>query len=43
MRLVWVTDVLPHEAAEAILPMVEEGAAAMKRFLEGPDAGKPGA
>lgn len=31
---VWITDVLPHEAAERILPLVEEGCRALKRNLE---------
>lgn len=33
-RLVWVTDLLPHELATTIGALVEQGAAAMKRTLE---------
>jgi len=33
-RLVWITDLLPHELATAIGALVEQGAAAMKRTLE---------
>ena len=33
-RLLWVTDVLPHEMAGPIRAMVEQGAAAIKRALE---------
>jgi uncharacterized protein YndB with AHSA1/START domain len=33
-RVVWIADVLPHEAARSIGPMMEQGAAAMKRALE---------
>jgi hypothetical protein len=33
-RIVWITDVLPHEMAEPIRALVEQGAAAMKRTLE---------
>lgn len=32
-RLVWITDVLPDEAAEPIRAMVEQGAAAIQRAL----------
>lgn len=34
-RLVWITDVLPHERATPISALVEEGARVMKRTLEG--------
>ncbi|WP_332750067.1 SRPBCC family protein [Hydrogenophaga sp.] len=34
-RFVWITDVLPHEMAAVIGSMMEQGAAAMKRTLEG--------
>lgn len=33
-RMVWVTDVLPHELARPIGALVEEGARAIKRALE---------
>lgn len=33
-RVVWIADVLPHEAAKGIGAMMEEGAAAMQRTLE---------
>jgi carbon monoxide dehydrogenase subunit G len=33
-RLVWVTDVLPHEMAAPIGELVEQGARAMKQTLE---------
>jgi carbon monoxide dehydrogenase subunit G len=33
-RLVWITDVLPDEIAEAISALVEAGAAAIRRKLE---------
>jgi carbon monoxide dehydrogenase subunit G len=33
-RLVWITDVLPHELAESIRVLVDEGAQIMKRTLE---------
>jgi hypothetical protein len=33
-RLVWITDLLPHELATAVGALVEQGAAAMKRTLE---------
>jgi carbon monoxide dehydrogenase subunit G len=33
-RLVWVTDVLPHEVAAPVGALVEQGAAIMKRTLE---------
>lgn len=35
-RLVWVTDVLPHEMAGPIGALVEQGARVMKQTLEGP-------
>ena len=34
-RLVWITDVLPHAAADAVRARVEVGIAEMKRVLEG--------
>ena len=37
-RVVWVADVLPHEAAPAIADMIEQGLAAMKRHLEAVNA-----
>lgn len=46
-RLVWITDVLPHEAAEWISPLMEEGARALKTNVEtapaGADRGPSGA
>jgi hypothetical protein len=33
-RFLWTTDVLPHEAAKQILPLVEAGTLAMKQNLE---------
>ncbi|MEX2226174.1 MAG: SRPBCC family protein [Dehalococcoidia bacterium] len=33
-RFVWITDVLPHEAAEVVGAMMEQGAQAAKRTLE---------
>jgi len=35
-RLVWITDLLPNEAAPVIRELVERGAATMKRTLEAP-------
>lgn len=37
-RLVWITDLLPDEAAGAVRGMVEQGAAVMKQALERPTA-----
>ena len=34
-RLVWITDVLPHEAAGPIGAMVEQGSKVIKRTLDG--------
>ncbi len=34
-RVVWTTDLLPHDLAGPIAALVEQGAAAMKRTLEG--------
>jgi carbon monoxide dehydrogenase subunit G len=34
-RFVWITDVLPHEMAAVIDTMMAQGAATMKRTLEG--------
>jgi Polyketide cyclase / dehydrase and lipid transport len=34
-RVVWIADFLPHEAAGAIGPMIEQGMAAMKKSLDG--------
>ena len=34
-RIVWTADVLPHEAAKVVGAMMEEGAAAMRKTLEG--------
>ena len=33
-RVVWITDVLPHEVAKPIGEMVDAGMAVMKRTLE---------
>jgi carbon monoxide dehydrogenase subunit G len=33
-RLVWITDILPHEAAPMIAPRVEQGLKIMKQTLE---------
>lgn len=33
-QFVWITDVLPAEAAAAITPLMEQGTAALKRNLE---------
>jgi hypothetical protein len=33
-RLVWITDVLPHDLAASISTLVEQGSAAMKQTLE---------
>jgi hypothetical protein len=33
-RFVWITDVLPHEAAEQIGPLMDQGTQAMKANLE---------
>lgn len=33
-RFVWITDLLPSEAAAAITPLIEQGTAALKRNLE---------
>ena len=37
-RVVWLADLLPHEAAPAIAAMIEQGLAAMKRHLEAVNA-----
>ncbi len=37
-RVVWIADLLPHEAAAAVAGMIEQGLAAMKATLEA-DAG----
>ncbi len=34
-RLVWITDVLPDQQAETIAPMMDGGAAALRRMFEG--------
>lgn len=39
-RFVWITDVLPHGLAGFIGTMMEQGAATMKRTLEGEGAGE---
>lgn len=36
-RVVWLADLLPHDAAPAIAEMIEQGLAAMKRHLEAAD------
>lgn len=42
-RIVWITDVLPHEMEEPIRALVDQGAAAMKRTLErAAISGRPG-
>lgn len=33
-RVVWIADFLPHEAATAVGPMIEQGMAAMKKTLD---------
>jgi len=33
-RIVWIADVLPHEAAAAVGAMMEQGVAAMRKTLE---------
>ncbi|HMJ13062.1 MAG TPA: SRPBCC family protein [Polyangiaceae bacterium] len=33
-RVVWIADFLPHEAAEVVGPMMEQGMAAMKKTLD---------
>ncbi|MDP3736368.1 MAG: SRPBCC family protein [Hyphomonadaceae bacterium] len=33
-RFVWITDVLPHAAADQVRPLMEAGASALKRTLE---------
>jgi hypothetical protein len=37
-RVVWLADLLPHEAAPAIAGMIEQGLAAMKSHLESANA-----
>ncbi|MFY9988495.1 MAG: hypothetical protein WAK31_27325 [Chthoniobacterales bacterium] len=39
-RLVWTTDVMPHEVAGSIKALVEQGAIIMKRTLESKTDGK---
>ena len=34
-RVVWIADLLPHEIADTIATMIEQGLEAMKRTLEG--------
>jgi carbon monoxide dehydrogenase subunit G len=34
-RVVWLADFLPHEAAQVVGPMMEQGMAAMKTALDG--------
>ena len=41
-RLVWTTDVMPHEVADPIKALVEQGAAIMKQTLESKTAGENG-
>lgn len=38
-RFVWITDVLPHEAAEWIRPLMAQGAQALKMSIETSRAG----
>jgi hypothetical protein len=33
-RVVWITDVLPHEAAAKVAPLMDAGSATMQRTLE---------
>ena len=33
-RVVWLADFLPHEAAEVVGPMMEQGMAAMQKALD---------
>ena len=33
-RVVWIADVLPHEAAKTVGPMMEQGMAVMRKTLE---------
>jgi Polyketide cyclase / dehydrase and lipid transport len=33
-RFVWTTDILPHETAQATVPMVEQGIEAIRKTLE---------
>ena len=33
-RVVWIADFLPHEAADVVGPMIEQGMAAMKKALD---------
>jgi hypothetical protein len=33
-RIVWIADLMPSEAAEAIAEMIQQGLAAMKQTLE---------
>ena len=37
-RFVWITDVLPHSAADQVRPLMEAGARALKNTLEAADA-----
>jgi len=37
-RVVWIIDLLPHDLAEPIGAMQEQGLAAMKKAMESPDA-----
>ena len=39
-RLVWITDVLPHTAAEAIGPMIEQGSKAIERTFARAERGR---
>jgi uncharacterized protein YndB with AHSA1/START domain len=34
-EFIWITDVLPHEAAASITPLMEAGAQALRRVVEG--------
>lgn len=33
-RVVWIADLLPHEAADTVGPMIEQGMAVMKKTLD---------
>ncbi|MGH7104216.1 MAG: SRPBCC family protein [Acetobacteraceae bacterium] len=38
-KVVWIANLLPHDLAPAIVDMIEQGLAAMKRHLESANAG----
>jgi hypothetical protein len=39
-RVVWIADLLPHEAAPPVVAMIEQGLAVMKRTLEAAASGR---